>query len=101
MSSAEQMTGSLLDQVTTYNAGTDPDLLTDMVLAVGGLSWADPANSGQGWGHGLDYGLIHVTPLDTIQADGPVSLTITLVDDPSDGGAVRLAYALSGASGQT
>ncbi len=86
--------GSLLDQVTTYNAGADPDLATDMVLAVGGLSWSDPSNGNQGWGHGLDYGLIHATPLDTIEADGPVSLTITLADDPTDGVAVRLAYAL-------
>jgi hypothetical protein len=93
---AQPPSGSLLDQVTSYNASTDPDLLTDMVLAVGGLSWTDPANGGQGWGHGLDYGLVHVTPLDTIQADGPVSLTITLADDPSDGVEVRLAYAIYG-----
>src|SRR5262249_43539449 len=45
---------------------------------------------------GLDYGLIHVSPIDTILADGPVSLTITLADDPSDGATVRLAYALYG-----
>jgi hypothetical protein len=88
--------GSLLDQVVAYNGGADPDLPIDRVLAIGGLSWPDPANGGQGWGHGLDYGLIHASPLDTIQANGPVSLTITLADDPSDGAGVRLAYALYG-----
>ena len=34
----------------------------DTVLAVGGLSWTDPSNDNQGWGHGLDFGLIHVSP---------------------------------------
>lgn len=86
--------GSLLQQIATYNDGSDPDLPTDIVLAVGGRSWSDPSNGDQGWGHGLDYGLIHVTPLDEIQAEVPVRLTITLQDDPADGVAVQLAYAL-------
>jgi len=88
--------GSLLAQVTSYNAGTDPDYAVDRVLAVGGLSWSDPSNGDQGWGHGLDYGLIHLTPLDGtgVLAQGPVKLTVTLADDPTDGVAVRLAYAL-------
>jgi hypothetical protein len=88
--------GSQLAQVISYNGTNDPDLATDTVLAVGGLSWSDPSNGDQGWGHGLDYGLIHVTPLDTVLAGGPVKLTITLADDPTDGVAVRLAYALYG-----
>ena len=91
---ASPPSGSLLAQVVTYNGANDPDYPTDLVLAVGGLSWADPSNGGQGWGHGLDYGLIHVTPLDTILAGGPVKLTVTLDDDPSDGVAPQLAYAL-------
>jgi hypothetical protein len=86
--------GSLLQQVNSYNAANDPDLPTDRVLAVGGLSWTDPANGDQGWGHGLDYGLIHVSPVGTILAGGPAKLTITLMDDPSDSPSVRLAYAL-------
>jgi hypothetical protein len=88
--------GSLLQQVNSYNTANDPDLPADRVLAVGGLSWSDPANAGQGWGHGLDYGLIHVSPVDTILADGPVTLTITVQDDPSDGVAPQLAFALYG-----
>lgn len=87
---------SLLQQVNSYNAANDPDLPADRVLAVGGLSWSDPGNGNQGWGHGLDYGLIHVTPLDTILANGPVTLTITVQDDPSDGVAPQLAFALYG-----
>jgi hypothetical protein len=94
--SANPPSGSLLAQVTSYNTANDPDLLADAVIAVGGLSWSDPANGNQGWGHGLDYGILHLTPLDEIEADGPVRLTITLTDDPSDGVAVQLAYALYG-----
>jgi len=85
---------SLLQQVNAYNDSTDPDLPTDAVLAVGGLSWTDPSNGDQGWGHGLDYGLIHVTPLDTITEAGPVKLTITLTDDPTDAVSPQFAYAL-------
>ena len=87
---------SMLDQVNAYNVANDPDLPTDRVLAVGGLSWSDPGNGNQGWGHGLDYGLIEVEPLDTILAGGPVKLTITLGDDPSDGVAPQLAFAVYG-----
>lgn len=89
---------SLLAEVNTHNAETDPDLPTDAVLAVRGLSWSDPSNGDQGWGHGLDYGLIHLSPFDTtgVLANGPVKLTITLTDDPTDDVAVRLAYALYG-----
>ena len=88
--------GSLLQQVNSYNTANDPDLPADRVLAVGGLSWSDPGNANQGWGHGLDYGLIHVSPLDTILANGPVTLSITVQDDPSDGVAPQLAFALYG-----
>lgn len=88
--------GSLLQQTNAYNVANDPDLPTDRVLAVGGLSWADPDNGGQGWGHGLDYGLIHVSPVDTILAGGPVKLTVSLQDDPTDGVVPRLAMALYG-----
>ena len=118
--------GSLLQQANTYNGGntelcqggtnagaachTDSecpgggycDLQTDRVLAVGGLSWSDPDNDpvglapDQGWGHGLDYGLIHVTPLSTVLQNGPVTLTVTLQDDPTDGVVTRLAMALYG-----
>ncbi len=88
--------GSLAAQVASYNADTDPDLPTDRVIGVGGLSWTDPSNGDQGWGHGLDYGLVHVSPLDELTADGPLKLTITLADDPSDGVAVQLAYAIYG-----
>jgi hypothetical protein len=96
-SGANPPSGSLLQQVLAYNAANDPndpDLPTDAVIAPGGLSWTDPSNDNQGWGHGLDYGLIHVSVLDEIQADGPVKLTITLTDDPTDNVAVQLAYAL-------
>lgn len=86
--------GSLLTQAVAYNVASDPDLPTDAVLAVGGRSWSDPVNADQGWGHGLDYGLIHVSPVAEVLADGPVSLTITLGDDPTDAAAVRLAFAL-------
>jgi hypothetical protein len=88
--------GSFLQQVGSYNTSTDPDLPTDMVLAVGGKSWSDPDNANQGWGHGLDYGLIHISPLDTLLAGGPLKLVITLTDDASDGVATRLAYAIYG-----
>jgi hypothetical protein len=66
------------------------------VIAVGGKSWSDPENDGQGWGHGLDYGLIHYTPVATILANGPVNFTVTLADDPSDAASVRLAFAIYG-----
>jgi hypothetical protein len=88
--------GSLLQQVGAYNALNDPDLPTDRVLAVGGLSWSDPGNGNQGWGHGLDYGLIQCTPLAPLLANGPVKLTVTVQDDPSDGASPRLAFALYG-----
>jgi hypothetical protein len=88
--------GSLLAQINAYNTANDPDLPTDRVLAVGGLSWTDPSNGDQGWGHGLDYGIIDITPLADIQQAAPVRLTITLADDPSDGVATRLAYAIYG-----
>ena len=87
-------TGSLLQQTNSYNTANDPDYPTDRVIAVGGKSWSDPANSGQGWGHGLDYGLIHFTPLPTILVNGPVSATITLADDPTDPPVMQLAFAL-------
>ncbi|HWP66274.1 MAG TPA: thrombospondin type 3 repeat-containing protein [Candidatus Limnocylindria bacterium] len=88
--------GSLLAQVNAYNAINDPDFPTDRVIAVGGKSWADPENDGQGWGHGLDYGLIQYSPLETILAGGPVTVTVTLADDPNDGANVQLAFALYG-----
>ncbi|HYC57515.1 MAG TPA: hypothetical protein VEL28_21465 [Candidatus Binatia bacterium] len=86
--------GSLLAQLNEYNVLNEPDLATDRVLAVGGKSWSDPENDNQGWGHGLDYGIVHITPLETILADGPVKMTITLQDDPSDAVSPRLAFAL-------
>ena len=86
--------GSLLQQTNSYNTANDPDYPTDRLIAVGGKSWSDPANSDQGWGHGLDYGLIHFTPLSTILAGGPVLVRITLADDPSDAASVQLAFAL-------
>lgn len=88
--------GSLLQQTVSYNAANDPDLDTDRVLAVGGRSWSDPDNGTQGWGHGLDFGLIHVSPVNTILAGGPVTLTVSLQDDPTDGVVTRLAMALYG-----
>jgi len=88
--------GSLLDQVSTFNAANDPDFPTDRVLAVGGLSWSDPENGGQGWGHGLDFGLVHYSPVGELLANGPVNFTITLADDPSDAATVRLAFAIYG-----
>ncbi|MCW5890612.1 MAG: hypothetical protein KIT14_08675 [bacterium] len=88
--------GSLLAQIESYNAENEPDLPTDAVLAVGGKSWTDPDNDGQGWGHGLDYGLIHVSPLEDLRGEGLVSLTLNLADDPNDGATVRLAIAVYG-----
>jgi hypothetical protein len=88
--------GSLLADVNSHNAATDPDLPTDRVLAVGGLSWSDPGNSDQGWGMGLDYGVIHYTPLDEILAMGPVKFSVTLQDDPTDGVVTQLAFAVYG-----
>jgi hypothetical protein len=88
--------GSLLQQVETYNDGNDPDLPTDRVLAVGGLSWTDPGNGGQGWGHGLDYGIVHYSPVNTILANGPVNVRVTVADDPNDGATPRFAFAVYG-----
>jgi hypothetical protein len=88
--------GSLLAQVTAYNDANDPDLPADRVLAVGGKSWADPENGGQGWGHGLDFGLLHFSPVEEVLADGPVKFTVTVADDPTDGVSVQLAFALYG-----
>jgi hypothetical protein len=88
--------GSMLASVQAYNAANDPDLPTDRVLAVGGKSWSDPGNGNQGWGHGLDYGLIHFDPVDTLLAGGPVTFTIELADDPTDGATLQLAFALYG-----
>jgi len=86
--------GSLLQQINSYNTANDPDYPTDRVLAVGGKSWSDPDNDNQGWGHGLDFGLIHYSPIDTILGGGPIKFTITLTDDPTDSPGVRLAFAL-------
>jgi hypothetical protein len=86
--------GSLQAQVATYNAGNDPDYATDTVLAVGGKSWSDPANSGQGWGHGLDYSLLHLSPLGDILAGGPVLIEVKLEDDANDPANMQLAFAL-------
>ncbi|HVM96968.1 MAG TPA: thrombospondin type 3 repeat-containing protein [Candidatus Acidoferrales bacterium] len=86
--------GSLLQQTNSYNTANDPDYPTDLVIGVGGKSWSDPANGNQGWGHGLDYGLIHFTPLSTVLGAGPVLVKITLADDPSDAASVQLAFAL-------
>jgi hypothetical protein len=88
--------GSLLQQVVSYNGMTDPDLPTDLVLGVGGLSWTDPGNGNQGWGHGLDYGLVHFSPINDLLAGGPLKFTITLTDDPIDGVAPQLAFAIYG-----
>jgi hypothetical protein len=88
--------GSMLAQVNAYNTDNDPDLPTDRVLAVGGLSWTDPSNDNQGWGHGLDYGLVHFSPLDTLLAGGGFTFTITLADDPSDAVTPQLAFAIYG-----
>lgn len=86
--------GSMLAGVIAHNAVHDPDLPTDRVLAVGGKSWSDPANGGNGWGHGLDYGLIELHPLDHVLEDGPVTVTVTVADDPTDAVSPRLAFAL-------
>jgi len=80
-------TAAMLGQVNAYNAGTDPDLPADRVLGIGGKSWADPANGGQGWGHGLDYGLLEVDA-------AAARFTIEVIDDAADGATVQLAYAL-------
>lgn len=88
--------GSLLAQVESYNAENEPDLPTDLVLAVGGKSWSDPDNEGQGWGHGLDYGVIEISPLEDMRAEGLTSLTLNLADDPNDAATVQLAIAVYG-----
>lgn len=92
--SPSPVAGSLLAQVETYNASFDPDLPTDRVLAVGGKSWSDPANSNQGWGHGLDYVLLNFTPVATILSGGPVVIEVKLEDDAGDPANMRLAFAL-------
>jgi hypothetical protein len=92
---AEPAAGSLLAQVNTVNQGGG-SLPVDRVLAVGGLSWSDPANDDQGWGHGLDYGLVHFSPLDTLLAGGGVTFTVTLEDDPDDAATPQLAFAIYG-----
>lgn len=86
--------GSMLAGVNAYNAAYDPDLPTDRVLAVGGKSWSDPLNGGNGWGHGLDYGLVELSPLHHVLEDGPVTVTVTVADDPTDAVSPRLAVAL-------
>jgi len=65
----------MLQQVETFNAANDLGLPTDRVLAVGGLSWSDPENDGQGWRHGLDFGLMQFSPVETLLAEGPVTFT--------------------------
>lgn len=91
---------SLQRQIANYNNNNDPDLPTNRMLRVGGLSWADPDNGGQGWGHGADFGLIHWScsgsPQGCIDA-GVSGFKVTLEDDLADGGAnVRLGFALYG-----
>ena len=88
--------GSLLQQVNTYNGANDPDLPTDAVLAVEGTSWADPSNGGQGHGAGLDFGLIHFSPISPFAPAAPARyrVVLSLADDPSDAVAPRLAFAL-------
>jgi len=95
-SGVEPASGSLLAQVNAFNEDNDPDLPTDRVLAIGGLSWSDPANDNQGWGHGLDYGLIHFSPLDTLLVGGGFTFTVTLEDDPDDAVSTQLAFAIYG-----
>lgn len=89
--------GSLRQQIDTYNASNDPDIPTNRVLAVGNFSWGDWTGPGsQGWGHSLDYGLVHVSPVETILAGGPVNLVLQLADDPTDAVSMKLAYAVYG-----
>jgi hypothetical protein len=88
--------GSMADQIADYNAEPTPDLsLVAPVLAVGGKSWFDP-DTGQGWGHGLDYGIVHFSVVEEILADGPVKFTVTLADDPSDTVITQLGFAIYG-----
>lgn len=88
--------GSLLQQVTTYNAANDPDLPADAVIAVEGTSWSDPSNGGQGHGAGLDFGLIHWSPIATFTPPAPakVLMVLTLADDPNDALTPQFAFAL-------
>jgi hypothetical protein len=88
--------GSLLQQIESFNTDNDPDLPTDRVLAVNGRSWSDPGNGDQGWGHGLDYGIVHYSPVGTILSNGPVNVRVTVADDPNDGATTQLAFALYG-----
>ncbi len=88
--------GSLLAQITSYNASNDPDIPTDLALVAGGLSWTDPSNDNQGWGHGLDFGIVHFSPIEELLMDGPLAFTVTLTDDSADGEAVQLAFAVYG-----
>ncbi|CAI8785032.1 conserved exported protein of unknown function [Methylocaldum szegediense] len=91
---------SLQRQIADFNASNDSDLPTDRMLRVGGSSWSDPANGGQGWGHGLDFGLIHWSCGGSVQGclDAGISgFKLTLADDLADGGAnLKLGYALYG-----
>jgi hypothetical protein len=89
--------GSLRAQIESYNDATDPDIPADRVLAVGPFSWGDWTGPGsQGWGHSLDYGIIQVSPVDELLANGPVNLVLELADDASDAAAMKLAYAVYG-----
>jgi hypothetical protein len=82
--------GTLLGEIAGYNAANDPDLATDLVLAVSGASFTNWAwLGGQGWGHALDFGLIHFDPV----VSG-TSFTITIADDPNDPNLPHLAFAL-------
>src|SRR5262249_31308222 len=76
--------GSLSEQVETYNDGTDDDIPENRALVVGAFSWGDWTGPGsQGWGHSLDYGLIHVSPVDEILQNGAANLVLELADDTS------------------
>jgi len=89
--------GSLRAQIESHNDEADPDIPEDRVLAVGEFSWGDWTGPGsQGWGHALDYGLVHVSPIDEVLAGGPVNLTLELADDATEATAMKLAFAVYG-----
>jgi len=89
--------GSLRAQIESHNDANDPDIAEDRVLAVGEFSWGDWTGPGsQGWGHALDFGLVHVSPIDEVLAGGPVNLVLELADDASEATGMKLAFAVYG-----
>jgi hypothetical protein len=91
---------SVQRQIADLNASADSDRPVDRMLRIGGSSSSESVSGRQGWGHGLDFGLIPRSCGGSVESclDAGVSgFRLSLGDDLADGGAnLKLRYPLYG-----